>query len=164
MNPPELPAHTEYCPIDAASALDGPPLDKETFKHAFYTNLFYVQGKTPALATRHDFYTSLAITIRDQMLHRWISTAAAYTKHGSRTVAYFSAEFLMGPHLGNNILNLGLEQIVRQALQEVDLDYDELLECEDEPGLGNGGLGRLAECFLASLATLQIPSIGYGIR
>jgi starch phosphorylase len=163
-NAPGLPLRTDYCPVDATSAVDEPTLDKDSLRHAFYTNLFYVQGKIPTLATRHDYYLALAVTVRDQMLHRWISTAEAYTKHGSRTVAYFSAEFLMGPHLGNNILNLGLEQVARQVLTEVGLDYDDLLECEDEPGLGNGGLGRLAACFLDSLATLQIPTIGYGIR
>ena len=164
MNAPGLPVRTEYRPVDATAPLDDVLLSTEALKHAFYTNLFYVLGKIPTLATRHDSYLSLALTVRDQMLHRWISTAEAYTKHGSRTVAYFSAEFLMGPHLGNNILNLGLEQVVRQAMSELGLDYDELLECEDEPGLGNGGLGRLAACFLDSLATLEIPSIGYGIR
>src|SRR3984885_1608240 len=164
MNVPGLPARTEYRPVDATAALDGVTLTKDGLKHAFYSNLFYVQGKIPTLATRHDYYVALALTVRDQMLHRWISTAEAYTKHGSRTVAYFSAEFLMGPHLGNNVLNLGLEQVARQALMELGLDYDELGECEEEPGLGNGGLGRLAACFLDSLATLEIPTIGYGIR
>src|SRR5277367_6199468 len=151
-------------PQDEATEDDRLALSKDGFKHSFLDNLFYVQGKIPALATKRDYYMALALTIRDQMLHRWISTAEAYTKHGSRTVAYFSAEFLMGPHLGNNVLNLGLEEVAREALTELGLDYDELLECEDEPGLGNGGLGRLAACFLDSMATLEIPSIGYGIR
>ena len=139
-------------------------LNKEAFKHAFLDNLFYVQGKTPALATKTDYYMALAYTVRDRMLHRWISTAETYTKHGSRTVAYLSAEFLMGPHLGNNLVNLGMYDDVRAAVTEIGLDFQELLSHEDEPGLGNGGLGRLAACFLDSLATLEIPSIGYGIR
>ena len=139
-------------------------LNKEAFKHAFLDNLFYVQAKTPALATKTDYYMALAYTVRDRMLHRWISTAETYTKHGSRTVAYLSAEFLMGPHLGNNLVNLGMYDDVRAAVTEIGLDFDELLSHEDEPGLGNGGLGRLAACFLDSLATLEIPSIGYGIR
>src|ERR1700760_2012250 len=139
-------------------------MSKEAFKHDFLDNLFCVQGKILALATRHDYYMALAYTVRDRMLHRWISTAEAYTSHGSRTVAYMSAEFLMGPHLGNNLLNLGITEEVRQAVRELGLDIDELLACEDEPGLGNGGLGRLAACFLDSMATLEIPSLGYGIR
>jgi starch phosphorylase len=148
---------------------DGPEdervaLNPEAFKRAFLDNLFYVQGKIPALATRHDYYMALAYTVRDRMLHRWISTAETYTTHGSRTVAYLSAEFLMGPHLGNNLLNLGIYDQVRQAVGELGLDFDELMACEDEPGLGNGGLGRLAACFLDSMATLEIPSLGYGIR
>jgi starch phosphorylase len=139
-------------------------LNKEAFKHAFLDNLFYVQGKTPALATKTDYYMALAFTVRDRMLHRWISTAETYTKQGSRTVAYLSAEFLMGPHLGNNLVNLGMYDDVRAAVSEIGLNFDELLTNEDEPGLGNGGLGRLAACFLDSLATLEIPAIGYGIR
>jgi glycogen phosphorylase len=139
-------------------------MNKEAFKHDFLDNLFCVQGKIPALATRHDYYMALAYTVRDRMLHRWISTAEAYTSLGSRTVAYLSAEFLMGPHLGNNLLNLGITEEVRQAVRELGLDIDELLACEDEPGLGNGGLGRLAACFLDSMASLEIPSLGYGIR
>ncbi len=139
-------------------------LSKEAFKNDFLDNLFCAQGKIPALATRHDYYLALAYTVRDRMLHRWISTADSYTKHGSRTVVYLSAEFLMGPHLGNNLLNLGIFEQVRQAVAELGLDIDQLLACEDEPGLGNGGLGRLAACFLDSMATLEIPSLGYGIR
>ena len=138
--------------------------DKEALKQAFLRNLFNVQGKFPALATRHDFYLALAYAVRDQLLERWISTAAIYTAQKSRTVAYLSAEFLMGPHLGNNLVNLGLYDEVKQAVAELGLDLNELLREEPEPGLGNGGLGRLAACFLDSLATLEIPSLGYGIR
>ncbi|HUN27154.1 MAG TPA: glycogen/starch/alpha-glucan phosphorylase [Steroidobacteraceae bacterium] len=139
-------------------------LGKEAFKHAFVDNLFYVQGKTPALATRRDYYMALAYTVRDRMLHRWVSTAEAYTRSGSRTVAYFSAEFLPGPQLENNLLSLGIDAEVRAAVREIGLDFDELLASEEEPGLGNGGLGRLAACFLDSMATLEIPTLGYGIR
>ena len=149
---------------DQALEDDRVALSKEAFKHAFLDNLFYVQGKIPALATKRDYYMALAFTVRDRMLHRWISTAETYTTHGSRTVAYLSAEFLMGPHLGNNLLNLGIYDEVREAVGELGLDFPELAACEDEPGLGNGGLGRLAACFLDSMATLEIPSIGYGIR
>ena len=139
-------------------------LGKDALRRAFVDNLYYVQGKFPALATKHDYYMALAYTVRDRLLQRWISTASAYTQHGCRTVAYFSAEFLLGPHLGNNLINLGIEEPVRQAIRELGLSYEELLGQEEEPGLGNGGLGRLAACYLDSMATLEIPSIGYGIR
>jgi starch phosphorylase len=143
---------------------DRTALTKDAFKRAFLDNLFYIQGKFPALATRNDYYQALAYAVRDRLLQRWISTAAAYTRQGSRTVAYLSAEFLMGPHLGNNLVNLGIHDEVRQAVTELGLDFEELLAQEDEPGLGNGGLGRLAACFIDSLATLEIPTLGYGIR
>jgi starch phosphorylase len=139
-------------------------LTHEALKRAFLDNLFYMQGKFPALATAYDYYMALAYAVRDRMLQRWNSTAAAYTQQGSRTVAYLSAEFLMGPHLGNNLINLGIYDTVREVVAELGLDLDDLLRQEDEPGLGNGGLGRLAACFIDSLATLQVPSLGYGIR
>src|SRR5689334_12955931 len=107
---------------------------------------------------------ALAYAVRDRIMQRWISTAAAYTRQGSRTVSYLSADFLMGPHLGNNLINLGMYDTARQAVSELGLDLEELLAHEDEPGLGNGGLGRLAACFIDSLATLEIPALGYGIR
>ncbi|MEI7968604.1 MAG: glycogen/starch/alpha-glucan phosphorylase [Betaproteobacteria bacterium] len=133
-------------------------------QQAFLDNLFHRQGKFPALANSRDYYLALAYLVRDRLLQRWISTAAAYTRDGSRTVAYLSAEFLLGPHLANNLVNLGIEDEVRRAVGELGLDLDALLLEEEEPGLGNGGLGRLAACFLDSLATLQIPALGYGIR
>ncbi len=139
-------------------------LRKKALRQAFLDNLYYVQGKFPALATKHDYYMALAFTVRDRLLQRWISTAAAYTREGSRTVAYFSAEFLLGPHLGNNLINLGIEEPVREAIRELGLSYEELIALEEEPGLGNGGLGRLAACYLDSMATQEIPSLGYGIR
>ena len=139
-------------------------LDKEAIKNSFLDDLFYMQGKFAALATRNDYYMALAYAVRDRMLQRWISTAATYTREASRTVAYLSAEFLMGPHLGNNLLNLGITDTVRLGLAELGLNLEELLRQEEEPGLGSGGLGRLAACFIDSLATLEIPSLGYGIR
>jgi len=139
-------------------------LTKDALKRSFLDNLFYMQGKFPALATAYDYYMALAYAVRDRMLQRWNSTAAAYTQQGSRTVSYLSAEFLMGPYLGNNLINLGIHDTARQAVAELGLDLDELLRQEDEPGLGNGGLGRLAACFIDSLATLQVPCMGYGIR
>jgi starch phosphorylase len=139
-------------------------LSKAALKRSFLDNLFYMQGKFPVLATAYDYYMALAYAVRDRMLQRWNSTASAYTQQGSRTVSYLSAEFLMGPYLGNNLINLGIHDTARQALAELGLDLEELLRQEDEPGLGNGGLGRLAACFIDSLATLQVPCMGYGIR
>jgi glycogen phosphorylase len=139
-------------------------LTKAALKRSFLDNLFYMQGKFPVLATAYDYYMALAYAVRDRMLQRWNSTASAYTQQGSRTVSYLSAEFLMGPYLGNNLINLGIHETARQALAELGLDLEELLRQEDEPGLGNGGLGRLAACFIDSLATLQVPCMGYGIR
>ncbi|MBD2428954.1 glycogen/starch/alpha-glucan phosphorylase [Phormidium sp. FACHB-1136] len=136
----------------------------DSIKRAFLNNLFFVQGKPVALATQHDYYMALAYLVRDRMLHRWNTTVERYTQQGARTVCYLSAEFLMGPHLGNNLINLGLYNEVKQAIEELGLDFDELLAQEEEPGLGNGGLGRLAACYLDSMASLEIPSLGYGIR
>jgi starch phosphorylase len=143
---------------------DRTALSKEALKNAFLDDLFYVQGKFPALATKKDYYMALAYAVRDRMLQRWISTAAAYTKQASRTVAYLSAEFLIGPNLGNNLINLGIFDRVKQCMTEMGLNFEELLQQEEEPGLGNGGLGRLAACFIDSLATLEVPAVGYGIR
>ncbi len=133
-------------------------------KQAFLDNLFYDQGKFPALATQNDYYMALAFMVRDRLLQRWNQTAATYTAEASRTVAYFSAEFLMGPQLGKNLTSLGIYEQVREAIASLNLDLDTLLDQEPEPGLGNGGLGRLAACYLDSLATLEIPALGYGIR
>ncbi len=139
-------------------------LDGEAVRRAVLDKLFYVRGKYPRLATQTDYYMALAHTIRDMMLRRWVSTAAAYTEAQARTVVYLSAEYLMGPHLGNNLVNLGIYDDVKNAMEEFGLDFDSLLTHEPEPGLGNGGLGRLAACFIDSLATLEIPTLAYGIR
>jgi glycogen phosphorylase len=130
----------------------------------FLRHLFYTQAKFPALASPHDCYRALAFAVRDRMLQRWISTAAQYTRAASRTVVYLSAEFLPGPHLANNLLCLGLLEEARRVVGELGLDFDALLAQEAEPALGNGGLGRLAACIMDSLATLEIPALGYGIR
>ena len=133
-------------------------------KKAFFDNLYYIQGRFPEVATANDNYQALAYTVRDRLLHLWITTAKTYKDTRARTICYLSAEYLLGPHLGNNLMNLGITDNTRQAMQEIGLDLDELLEQEEEPGLGNGGLGRLAACYMDSMAALQIPAIGYGIR
>ncbi len=136
----------------------------ETFKRAVLEKLFCAQGKFPAVATLNDYYLAVAHAVRDQILHRWINTVKTYFEKASRTVSYLSAEFLLGPQLGNNLINLQMYDIVRDAVSGLGLSLDELLEQEEEPGLGNGGLGRLAACYMDSLASLRIPAIGYGIR
>ena len=139
-------------------------LGLETLKRAFLDNLFYIQGKYPSSATKNDFYMALAYTVRDRCIHRWLNSRKAYNAADTKAVAYLSAEFLMGPHLGNNLVNLGLYEKMEDALQEFGLNMKEVLAMEEEPGLGNGGLGRLAACFLDSMATINIPAVGYGIR
>ncbi|HEY9641058.1 MAG TPA: glycogen/starch/alpha-glucan phosphorylase [Coleofasciculaceae cyanobacterium] len=136
----------------------------ETLKRAFADNLFYVQGKFPATATSNDFYMALAYTVRDRLLQRWLTTSQTYAQNHVRLVCYLSAEFLLGPHLGNNIINLGIADHIRQAIEASGLNLQDLIAQEEEPGLGNGGLGRLAACYLDSLSSLEIPAIGYGIR
>jgi starch phosphorylase len=137
----------------------------ENLKRALADNLFYAQGKFPAIATKNDFYMALAYTVRDRQLHRWINTIETYLNQKEpKVVCYLSAEFLLGPRLENGLVNLGIYNEVRQAVEELGLDLSELLEQEAEPGLGNGGLGRLAACYMDSLSSLEIPAIGYGIR
>jgi starch phosphorylase len=127
-------------------------------------HLRYSVGRPAAIAKPHDYYRALALSVRDRMQHRWINTTETYFDRGRKVACYLSAEFLMGPHLGNNLVNLNIEQEARAALAELGQDLDAILACEEEPGLGNGGLGRLAACYLDSLATLERPSVGYGIR
>lgn len=140
------------------------PVDADSLRRDFIEKLFYQQAKFPAVATLNDHYLALAYVVRDRLLARWMRTARTYFERGSRTVAYLSAEFLLGPQLGNNILCLRIEEAVREALTPLNLSLDAMLAHEEEPGLGNGGLGRLAACYMDSLATLSIPAIGYGIR
>ncbi|HSM80713.1 MAG TPA: glycogen/starch/alpha-glucan phosphorylase [Nodosilinea sp.] len=139
-------------------------LSVETLRRALADNLFYLQGKWPEVASQNDFYLALAYTVRDRMMQRWLNSTRNYRRAEVRIVTYLSAEFLLGPHLGRNLINLGIVEPVRQAVQESGLDLNQLMAQEEEPGLGNGGLGRLAACYMESLASLQIPAIGYGIR
>ncbi|MBE9483690.1 MAG: glycogen/starch/alpha-glucan phosphorylase, partial [Bacteroidetes bacterium] len=139
-------------------------LSQSSLMKAFSDNLFYMQGRSGKSATANDEYMAAAYTVRDRMLKRWVHSAQTYKEQEVRTVCYLSAEFLLGPHLGNNLINLGIMEKARKSAIEMGLDFGDILAQEEEPGLGNGGLGRLAACYLDSLATLQIPAIGYGIR
>src|SRR5262245_45215507 len=139
-------------------------LGADTLRRAVLDNLACLQARFPEIATPHDWYMALAYSVRDRLLARWVSTVQTYGVRDVKVACYLSAEFLIGPQLGNNLLNLGIEANAREALAGLGVDLDELLEIEEEPGLGNGGLGRLAACFLDSLATLEVPALGYGIR
>jgi len=135
----------------------------DALAQSFLDNLFFVQGRSRERATVNDLYMALAHTVRDRLVERWISTVLNYRAQDVRVVCYLSAEFLTGPHLANNLINLGIYEDADEAMRKLGLDLNTLIEQEAEPGLGNGGLGRLASCFMDSLATLDIPAIGYGI-
>jgi glycogen phosphorylase len=128
----------------------------DAIQNSFMDNLFYVVGRRLEDASPVDHYTALAYTIRDRLLARFVSSTEKYRQANARTVAYLSAEFLLRPHLGNNILNLDVwgntMDHTREALQNLGLDLDTILATELEPGLGNGGLGRTTCCLLHGFA------------
>jgi glycogen phosphorylase len=128
-------------------------------------HLFYTLGKLAPSASHHDLYMALSYAVRDRLMTRYLAGIEAINATPTRVVAYLSAEFLIGPQLGNNLLMLGIQEEAAEALRGFGIsDINDILSVEEEPGLGNGGLGRLAACFLESLASLQIPATGYGIR
>ena len=128
-------------------------------------HLFFTLGKLAPTASRHDLYMALSYAVRDRLMTRYLAGIEALRKTPTRVVAYLSAEFLIGPQLGNNLLMLGIQEEAAEALRRFGIDdINDILDVEEEPGLGNGGLGRLAACFLESLASLEIPATGYGIR
>ncbi|PRI16608.1 glycogen/starch/alpha-glucan phosphorylase [Mycobacterium shigaense] len=133
-------------------------------QRAITDHLRYSIGRPAAALRPEHYYRALALAVRDRMQDRRVVSTQTSLDLGRKVVCYLSAEFLMGPQLGNNLLNLGLEGVAKSALAAMGQRLDEVLACEEEPGLGNGGLGRLAACYLDSLATLERPAIGYGIR
>ena len=139
-------------------------LSVATIKRAIADHLYYLQGKSLATASLNDYYLALAYTVRDRLMQGWLATAQTYLDPDVKVVCYFSAEFLVGTHLSNNLVNLDIYTPVVQAVEESRLNFNEIVEQEEEPGLGNGGLGRLAACYMDSLASLEVPAIGYGIR
>ncbi|HVM33031.1 MAG TPA: glycogen/starch/alpha-glucan phosphorylase [bacterium] len=136
----------------------------EDFVLSFQNNLKYRLIKEPATATDYDRYLSLAYGVRDRLVENWVATQDAYRTQKVKRVYYLSLEFLIGRTLGNSIVNLQVDDKVARAMETLGYDLEELREVEIDAGLGNGGLGRLAACFIDSLATLQIPAYGYGIR
>ena len=139
-------------------------LSANTLQRAVLDNLVYTQARFPEIATAHDWYMALATSVRDRMLERWARTVQTYASREVKVACYFSAEFLIGPQLENNLLSLGIEDHAREAMRALGQDLDALIALDEEPGLGNGGLGRLAACYLDSLAALEMPALGYGIR
>src|SRR5262245_43641359 len=136
----------------------------DAIRESFLARLLYSLGKRPANSTVLDRFLALAYTVRDRMVERWIETQQRYYMRDAKRVYYLSAEFLMGRALYNNMLNLGLLDPCQEALRQLGMELPELIEQERDAGLGNGGLGRLAACFLDSMATLGLPGYGYGIR
>jgi glycogen phosphorylase len=133
-------------------------------QRAITDHLRYSIGRPAAALRPEHYYRALALAVRDRMQDRRVASTQTSLDLGRKVTCYLSAEFLMGPQLGNNLLNLQMERAAKTALAAMGQDLDEVLACEAEPGLGNGGLGRLAACYLDSLATLERPAIGYGIR
>ncbi|WP_418002691.1 glycogen/starch/alpha-glucan phosphorylase [Mycobacterium sp. PDNC021] len=139
-------------------------LHTDELRQAVEDHLLYSIGRPASVLTPEHYYRALSLAVRDRMQERWMASTQAFLDLSRKVTCYLSAEFLMGPQLGNNLLNLGIERQAREALAALGHDLDEVLACEEEPGLGNGGLGRLAACYLDSLATLERPAIGYGVR
>jgi starch phosphorylase len=139
-------------------------LQADALQQAITDHLRYSIGRHSSAVTPAHYYRALSLAVRDRVQQRWIASTQTFLDLRRKVVCYLSAEFLMGPQLGNNLLNLQIEKEARAALAALGQDLDTVLASEEEPGLGNGGLGRLAACYLDSLATLECPAIGYGIR
>jgi glycogen phosphorylase len=145
-------------------AFDAPGRDLESLKRAIANKLMFSVGKDPQAASPQDWLQAAALAVRDQLVERWMKTTRAQYAQDSKRVYYLSMEFLIGRTFGNALLAVGLRDRVRQALLDFGVDMDAVTELEPDAALGNGGLGRLAACFLDSMATLNIPGFGYGIR
>ena len=140
-------------------------LTSDNVRHGVTEHLFFTLGRSAASATPHDLYMALSHAVRDRLMSRHLAYKEVLRNQRPKAVAYLSAEFLIGPQLGNNLLMLGIRAEAEEAMRHFGIaNLDQLLAIEEEPGLGNGGLGRLAACFIESLATLEIPATGYGIR
>jgi starch phosphorylase len=136
----------------------------ETFNELLIDNLYHSHGQAAQSASMHDAYMALSYTVRDYLIDRWRRTTEAQYAANPKFVYYLSAEYLLGKQLASGLFYTETTELARKALARYDIDLDDLLDLDVEPGLGNGGLGRLAACFLDSLATLDIPAVGYGIR
>jgi len=139
-------------------------ISAKEIRQAFLDNMHCALGRSERVATRQNVYYALALTVRDRVLAHSVGTIGKYGGANARRVAYLSAEYLPGPQLANNLLSLGITEAAREAMRSLGYDLDEIIAEEEEPGLGNGGLGRLASCYMDSLASVEVPAIGYGIR
>ena len=147
-------------PVDETAQLDAMML----IIKSFLEHLEYTLGKDKYSATKSDIFNALAYSVRDRLIERWLDTQQYYYNEDNKRVYYLSMEFLMGKTLENSLINLGVYDQYREALESLGYDLDDVCDHEQEAGLGNGGLGRLAACFLDSMATLSLPAYGYGIR
>src|SRR5208337_2121956 len=138
--------------------------DREHLKRSLSNRLIYSLGKDPITATHRDWFHTTAYAVRERLIERWMETMRSYYESNSKRVYYLSMEFLTGRLLSNSLLNMGFYGECREALSELELDLERIRELEADAALGNGGLGRLAACFLDSMATLRLPGYGYGIR
>ena len=151
--------------MDAADRfLSGRSLDRDALRQSILETLAYAVGKDPAAATPRDWFRATALTVRDRAVDQWMQTTREYYQRDQKRVYYLSLEFLIGRLLGNNLINLRLLETCRAALADVGVDLDDVIEAEPDAALGNGGLGRLAACFLDSMATIGVAGYGYGIR
>src|ERR1700722_15578627 len=139
-------------------------MDRSAIERSFASHVEYTIAKDEYSLTPRDFYRAIALSVRDRIADRWNKTQQKTFRKAERRVYYLSLEYLIGRLLDDSMLNLGITGEARAALDDLGLDLGELSQYEDDAGLGNGGLGRLAACFLDSMATLGIPSVGYGIR
>lgn len=143
---------------------DNMGLDVDSIRHSLANRLVYSTGKDNYTATPRDWLNTIAYVVRDRLMERWMETMRSYYRCDSKRVYYLSLEFLMGRTLTNCLLNMNFYNACREALAQFGLDLEEICEIEADAALGNGGLGRLAACFLDSMATLRLPGYGYGIR
>ncbi|EPJ97933.1 carbohydrate phosphorylase family protein, partial [Chlamydia psittaci 02DC14] len=136
----------------------------ETMKQAILNRLYFGVVQSPESASARDIFTAVSKTVMEWLAKGWLKTQNSYYEQDVKRVYYISMEFLLGRSLKSNLLNLGMLDLVRNALEELNYDFDTLIQMEADAGLGNGGLGRLAACYLDSMATMGIPAYGYGIR
>ena len=139
-------------------------MDSNTILESVVKNLEFVICEIPERATKTDLFEALARTVRDKLIWQLNETQQRYEKSEAKQVNYLSLEYLIGRSLRNNLVNLEIYDVCQQVMERLGVNLIEIEECERDAGLGNGGLGRLAACFLDSMATLQLPAFGYGIR